>query len=340
MTVRRRKPTMYDVAQLAGVSQTTVSFILSGRLDGDDRISDETRGRVMQAVARLGYVPNQAARSLRKQRTERVALYIDRLGTPYFELLGQTLQVAAERRGYSLVLLMGRSEGQQRRAVETLHQGLVDGVFFTNLHNISGDEIRRLALAGMAVVVYNNVLQIEGIDYVRYPAFDAAKNEVAYLAKKGHTQIGFIGFQQNIDEWDTRYEGYLEGMSSHGLNPMATLADFEAWLSRARIYEHAVKLLKQPQRPTALICGSDFGAVCAMAAAQDMGLRIPQDVAIMGMGNIPESSYVRPALSTMGPDPLDFSPAVDLLFDRLEGKAPDQGREWKMDWKLIERNST
>jgi DNA-binding LacI/PurR family transcriptional regulator len=331
---------MVDVAKLAGVSQTTVSFILSGRSAGDDRISGDTRARVMEAIAQLNYVPNQAARSLRKQRTERIALFIDRLGAPYFESLAQSLQTAAEQRGYSLILLVGKSEAQQRRVLQTLQQGLVDGAFFTSLRNVHNADLSDLTRAGVAVVAYSNILAAEGVDCVHYPGLEGAQNAVDHLVRKGHREIAFVGFEHSVDDQDMRLQGYLEAMHRHGLKPDTTLVLFEDWLSRERIYETALAILKRPDQPSGIISASDFGAICTIAAAQDLGLRVPQDVAVMGFGNIPESRFVRPSLTTVGPDPLDFTPAVDMLFSRLSGNAPAQSRTWRMEWKLIERNST
>lgn len=331
---------MLDVAHLAGVSQTTVSFIIAGRADGDDRISDETRARVMQAIAQLGYVPNQAARTLRKQRTERIALFIDRLGVPFFDSLAQSLHAAAEARGFSLILLMGKSYAQQRRMVESIYQGVADAVFFANPRFVEDEDLARMARAGIAAAVYDNALQAGGVDFVRYPAFDVSQAEVEYLVRKGHRRIGFIGIRPKTELSDLRCAGYVAAMQGHGLLPQFIMVEFENWLSRGVIYDQVTALLRQPDRPTAILLGSDFGAIVALAAAQDAGLRVPQDLAVMGSGNIPEASYIRPSLSTVGPDPLDFSPAVDMLFSRLAGEAPAEGRTWMMEWKLLERQST
>src|SRR5688500_10743070 len=111
---RQRKPvTSHDVARRAGVSQATVSYVLSGRRSGEPRIKDETRQRVLEAAAELKYVPNQTARSLRRRRTERVCLLLSRLGVPYYDRLVADVQQAADAHGYVVIVTVGGSAARE-----------------------------------------------------------------------------------------------------------------------------------------------------------------------------------------------------------------------------------
>src|SRR5438045_6921427 len=99
-------PTLHDVARLAGVSIATVSYVLNGRKSGKKTISDATRQKVLQAVSDLGYIPNQAARNLRRQSTERICIVLPQLGVPYFEALCQAVQQTADQYNYSVILAL------------------------------------------------------------------------------------------------------------------------------------------------------------------------------------------------------------------------------------------
>lgn len=129
MARTQRRPLISDVAQAAAVSAATVSLILNGRRSGNDRIGPETRERVLRVVAELGYVPNQTARSLRRRKTERIRLYVARLGVPYYDLLAQSLQQRAADHGYTPHIRrigeekLDENHGQSIRPVAGLSSG-------------------------------------------------------------------------------------------------------------------------------------------------------------------------------------------------------------------------
>ncbi len=127
MTESARRPTAHDVARLAGVSQATVSYVLNGRRDRNARISEDTRRRILQVTAQLGYVPNQAARSLRRRRTERIAVVVKEIGLPYNDALIQRMQRAADEQHYSAIVMVASSDDQERLVLDQLRRGLVDG---------------------------------------------------------------------------------------------------------------------------------------------------------------------------------------------------------------------
>ncbi len=332
-----RIPTITDVADLAGVSSATVSYVLSGRRSISDRISQSTRQRVLQAVESLGYAPNQAARSLRRQRTERVCLITNRTFIPYNEILIQQLDSAAAAHGYLCVILVGGSAERNRRAFDQLRQGLADGAYIRS-SLLDADELQKLVDTGLALVVEGNVRSVPGADFVHLPHERASAEAVRYLIARGHSRIGFLGFGP-LDPPSPRFAAYLQVLSEHGItaDPGCCVVHEEG--VRIDAYSCAAHLLNQPHRPTAIFADTDLAAMAAIGAARDIGLRIPHDIAIIGLGNLPEGMLTRPALTTIGPARIDFGPGVDLLFDRLAGRAPVEGSTWEMPWQLFERGS-
>jgi DNA-binding LacI/PurR family transcriptional regulator len=337
MSQPSRPPTIADVADLAGVSSATVSYVLSGRRNGHDRIGDETRQRVLQAVESLGYVPNQTARSLRRRRTERVCLVASQLHTPYSEIFIQQFDLAAEAHGYMTVILVGGSAKRDARALDQLRRGLADGAYI-NSSWLNDDDLAQLARSGLALVVESNTCASPGVDVVRMPLAQASFDAMHYLIAKGHKRIGFLGYG-SLDSSSRRFAAYLQALHERGLTADdCTCGVYEQGL-REDAYRCAVQLLRHERRPTAIFADTDLAAISAIWAARDDGLRIPEDIAIIGLGNLPDGQLTKPALTTVGPTRIDFGPGIEMLFDRLEGRASPAGRTWEMSWQLIERGS-
>jgi DNA-binding LacI/PurR family transcriptional regulator len=317
---------MQDVARLAHVSTATVSLILSGRRNGEARISPGTRQRVLAAVAKLRYVPNQNARNLRRQRTDRVCLMVSRLGVPYYELLSNAVQAAAEERGYSLVIAVGGSPERERHVHEQLQRGLADGVVMVNPYSLQNEDLSRLARAGLAVVVLSNHLAGRDFDSVRTTESEACHRAVTYLIEQGHRRIAFLGsFSERLSH-RLRCESYRRALAEHQIPAAAALIQDDAGSSREQAYGKTRVLLGLPERPTAVLAASDVAAVSAIWAVRDAGLRVPEDVAVIGVGNIPEGGITQPPLTTVGPTATDWGHVTALLFSRLEGSAPADGR--------------
>lgn len=340
MIHRSRHATARDVAELAGVSSAVVSYVLSGRRGGKDRISDETRQRVMAAVVELGYVPNQAARSLRRAKTERICLVLPRLGAPYNDVLAQTLQEAAEANGYTLIIAVSGNAAQEALVLDQLRRQMADGVIFHERYLAEDTDIaslQGLAQAGTPVVVLSETLVRPEFDIFRTTHLEGCYEAVDYLISKGHRRIGFIGHLTNMGD-QSRLHPYRLALMQHGIELDDELIRGGA-TTREKSYRSALELLRLEDRPTALFVTADLGATGALWAARDAGLRVPDDVAIIGVGNIPESLSTQPPLTTVGPDPLEFHAVAEMLFSRLEGTYAGEGRIHTQKWGLILRGS-
>jgi DNA-binding LacI/PurR family transcriptional regulator len=326
-------PTLKDVARYAGVSIATVSYVLNGRRQANKTISEATRQKVLQAVSELGYTPNHVARHLRRQRTERICVVLPRLGVPYYEAFCQDIEAVAQRYNYTVILSLTGSREKELKVLKALQHRLADGVIA--LHgDWEGEELTQLSAMGIAVVVLDNYLQAKNVDVVRTTEEDTFYEAVSYLATKGYQKIVcFLG----SDTRGTRYAAYQRALRDHGL-PLDERFVVEGCGDRQIAYQETLKLLKLKERPDAIFAGSDVAAISAIWAVRDGGLRIPDDIAIIGAGNIAEGEITVPPLTTVGPASLDFSDVAEFLFDRLRN--PDQQeRVLLRQWKLILRGS-
>jgi len=336
---RHQRPTISDVARAANVSSATVSLVLNGRRGGNDRISAETRRRVLETVAALGYVANQTARNLRRRRTDRICLYVARLGVPYYDLLAQALQQAAADRGYSMIVSLGLGYEQERQMFDQLLRGLADGVVLIVPRHLTDDDLTALARTGTAVVVFSNYLRGEGVDAIRVTEAEASYQAVHHLYAKGHRRIGFIGPAVGEPIQVPRYDAYRRFMAEHGLAIEPGMVQDHSGISRRHAHDCAEAMLRLPQTPTAIFAASDLAAISAIWAIHNAGKRVPEDIAVIGSGSIPEGAIMSPPLTTIGLPEIDLGPFVEFLFSRLAGRAPAEGREHVLSWTLIVRGS-
>jgi DNA-binding LacI/PurR family transcriptional regulator len=332
-----KTPTIYDVARLAGVSEATVSYVLDGRRGGASRISRATRQQVLDAVEALGYRPNESARSLSRRRTERVCLVLPDLGVPYYDAIAKELQQAANHYNYSTVIATTGSAEQEKQVVDQLRRRLADGVLFISPHTLAENDIAFLVKAGVAVVVYSNHIMARDFDVVRTTEPEARQQAVAYLLAKGHRRIGLMG-DASTPAQNERLTAYRRIFQDCGLavDPALVQSDVD---SREKAYYSAQSLFQLKEPPTALLTTTDITAISALWAARDSGRRVPQDIAIVGIGNIAEGKITQPPLTTIGLTSLNFSDVFDLLFSRLRKETPPAGRLCLHHWQLILRGS-
>ncbi len=334
----KRSPTMREVARLAGVSPSTVSLVISGRKGGETRISAETEARIRGAIEQLDYVPSQLARQLRKSSTERICLVLPHL-RPFDNALIKELNLRAAEQGYSVIINVGEGETETLRILRQCRAGLADALLILLDHSNAvyptvHEQLRLLAEAELPVVVMSDGYTSDVHDVVLSTVEHASYEATAYLLKQGRDRVGFIGHTLNPTSYP-RYRGFLSAHADQGLEPDAALL-----VTGATDYESGYQATAQLRaaQVTALLCASDVAAIGALAYLRQAGLTVPDDVAVIGMGNIPESRMTAPALSTIGPQNLDFAPVAELLLERL-ARPNLPPRSLEQPWQLILRDS-
>ena len=334
----KRSPTMRDVARLAGVSPSTVSLVISGRRGGETRISAETETRIRAAIEELDYVPSQLARQLRKSSTERICLVLPHL-RPFDNALIKELNLRAAEQGYSVIVNVSEGEAETLRILHQCRAGLADALLILLDHSNAVyptvlEELALLAEAKLPVVVMSDGYTSDVYDVVLSTVEHASYEATTYLLEQGHRRVGFIGHTLEPTNYP-RYRGFLSAYAEYGLEPDAVLLSTGATDYKSG-FQATAQLLAA--RPTALLCASDVAAIGALACLRQAGQTVPNDVTVIGMGNIPESLMTAPALSTIGPKTLDFSLVTDLLLERIATpQLPPRTRE--QPWQLILRDS-
>jgi DNA-binding LacI/PurR family transcriptional regulator len=218
-------------------------------------------------------------------------------------------------------------------------RGLADGVIIVGSNYLSNEEVSQLASTGCAVVVSDNFLSPAGVDLIRTTEGEAGYLAMQYLYDKGHRQIGYIGNLTGLHYKPLRYQSYLRFAADKHLPIPEGYVQQDHGVSRESAFHSAWRIIQLPQPPTAIFCGSDLAAISTISAIRSTGKRIPEDIAVIGAGNIPEGQITTPLLTTIGPARLDFSAMIEMLFSRLKGEAPLEGRLYHIQWELIQRAS-
>ncbi|WP_248758808.1 LacI family DNA-binding transcriptional regulator [Pseudarthrobacter sp. SSS035] len=328
-----QRPTIRMVADLAGVSTATVSYVLSGRSgEGGPRVSDPTADKVRSAAERLGYRPNQAARAIRTGRTNTVILSLTMLSDPWSLSVIEAVQRAAAPLGITPMIL-GDAEW-----VKVLATHNADAVFVDAVGERDRDEPRRLAAHGTTLVVFDELLEPDGFDVIRSIAGPGCALVMTHLLE-GHRKIGCLTTSTaSGSRGAPRYLAYVDALQAAGLPVQDEYVGvFDGTMAGA--YATATRLLGQRDRPTALYVTTDYAAISAINAAQRLGLTVGQDVDIIGVGNTVEGERMSPSLSTVGPVDL-FDRLARLLLHRATGTGPDtEPGVLDFPWQLFVRES-
>ncbi len=334
---RLGKVTSLDVARRAGVSQPTVSMVLSGA-GVRARLSADTIERVRAAAAELDYMPNHAARSLRQRRTGIVTMILAGLDNPYIAEVVGGAQHAALGRGYSLHLVVAPDEASALAALGSLRSGVSDGVVITARSQPIIDEAQRLWDRGFAAAL----LMHRGAP-LPIPSVTADLDLGGFLAtdhllRLGHRRIAHIIDQAPAAEHAAdRTQGYRRALAAAGIapDPDWIVAAENSFAGGAAAMQ---QLLAGP-RPTAVFAYNDLMAVGVLHALRTSGRRVPDDVAVVGFDGIQLGAYAAPTLTTID-HPRDALGrlAVEMVIDRAEGTEPAR-LEHVLPVRLVVRQS-
>jgi LacI family transcriptional regulator len=328
---------MYDVARAAGVSQTTVSFVVNNVRNSN--IPQETRERVLAAVEELGWRPNALARSLRLQHSQTIGLISDEIATSSHA--GKIIQGAQDtawtRDKMLLVINTGNNLDIERAAVEMMLERQVEGLIYATMYH--REVSLPLARADVPIVLLDCYVADRSVPSVVPDEVQGGRTATDVLLRKGHRRIGLINEIGPLPGMYGRLDGYKQALASYGV-------PFEAGLVRVGTatapegYRCALELLQLAERPTALFCYNDSMAMGAYDAIRQLGLAIPNDVAIVGFDNLELiAAQLRPSLTSIElPHYAMGQWAVEYLLDSA-GSMALKPVQHSIACSLIERSS-
>ncbi len=288
--------TLKDVAELAGVDVSTASRVLSG---AGFRVRESTRQKVLSAASQLGYEPNALARSLRVGKTNIFALLIPDITNSFFAELSKGAEDATASHGYSLILCNTEDrEGPEEEYIQALRERQIDGFLMATAHN-GGAAARRLIDTGYPLVLVNRRMRGVRTSYVVADDANGARSAVAHLIELGHRRIAHIAGFLHADTARRRLDAYRATMAASGLEKEAHELVVESDFTFKGGQEAMGRLLDLSQPPTAVFVANDVMALGAMTVAQARGLRVPDDVSLVGFNDIQMARYSYPSLTTV-----------------------------------------
>jgi len=330
--------TLKDVAEAAGVSRATVSRVINGQAG----VTPETRTRVLRAIDQLNYRPHPLARGLATKRTRIIGVFVPTTVTRlfldhFFPPLLQGVVQAAAGRGYNVMLSLFSDEGDRDSYVHSVHNGYMDGAIAVVSALMSDVLLPRLQAEGFPLVTVG-----------RWPAVDApsvdvdnragARTATEHLLRIGYRRLGTITGPRDLPMPQDRCQGFEDVLRSYGI-PVDQRLVVEADLTELGGMVAMQRLLEE--KPEAVFVQSDTMAIGALKAIRAAGLRVPQDIALVGFDDIPLASLVEPPLTTIRqPIQLLGHMAVELLLDVLENPGNKNAhRQLQLPTELVVRAS-
>jgi LacI family transcriptional regulator len=325
-----------QIAKLSGVSRSTVSRVIND----DPNVSDKTRHKVLEVVKRLNFHPHAAARSLAAGRTRVLGLVIP-MGVsalftdPYFPLLIQGVSSACNAHDHSVMLWLAEPEYERRTIRQVLHSNLIDGVILAS--QLNDDPVGQALIDGdLPFVLVGRHPTNNNVNYADVDNMASAREAVTHLLRLGRRRVATITGPQNMIAGVDRRVGYEAALRQRGLSIEPELiADGE--FTEAGGYAAMRRLM--PHQPDAVFAASDMMALGAMRALREAGLRVPEDVAVVGFDDMPFAASTTPALTTVR-QPVHRTGAVaaETLIDLIEHPG-SQPRRIVLPTELVIRQS-
>lgn len=326
--------TSRDVAAQAGVSQATVSRVISG----SSHVTEETRARVTQAMQRSGYQPNHAARSMRTQRSGAIGVVVGDILNPFYPTVVAAASRELSRRDYRMIVWESEFGGESS-ATEAIAQKQVDGVIFTTATPQSQTLLTALRIGGPTILVNR---EVDGIpcDQISSDNEAISFDIAAYFAAHGRRRVGLITADPTASTAWLREKGFRDGAAAAGLQLPNTLIRRGGFTHEGGHNALRAMLSARGAPPAAVFCVNDMSALGAIDAARSLGLRVPEDLWIAGYDGIDMASWEGYQLTTAR-QPIDamVGLAVEILLDRVRQPRAEY-RHYRFTSQLVVRDST
>lgn len=333
----RRRPgrtTISDVARAAGVSVATVSKVLNGRYG----VAAQTMERVLAVIDDLGYESSLVATSLRRKSTGIIGVLVAEF-EPYSAELLKGISASLAGTGYELLAHAGSTDvhnrsGWERRSLSRLGRTLIDGAIVVTPSMVITDQV------DIPVVAIDPHTGPDGPPTVDADNVPGARSAVEHLVSLGHRRIGFLGGRPDLRSAQLREQGFREALAAAGLSPdpdLMKVAGYHPELTETPARE--LLALPTDRRPTAVFAANDLSAIKLIEIAGERGLRVPEDLSVVGFDNIPESVECTPPLTTVAQPLHDMgAAALGILLELLSGTRVD--RHVRMPTELVVRSTT
>jgi LacI family transcriptional regulator len=323
--------TIKDVAKLAGVSVSTVSYALNG----STKVSLETKRKVEEAARKLNYQKNGFASDLKKAKTDTLALILSDLSGPFYSELIKGVQKVSMVNGYDLIACSSIG-GPNSTALKFLKEKRVDGAIVL-ANNISDEIIVESARERFPIVLLDRHLDGDFVINVEVDNYHGGFLATEYLIKNGHREIAYISGPPDSRDSDLRFEGYKKALRDNGLSYQSKW-NISGDFTREGGYHATKMLIMQGNLPSAIFYANDEMAIGGLQVFEENGIKVPDEISVIGFDDIQLAQYVNPPLTTIRQPKYEMGAlAVHLMFQVLNGQEVE--KNYKLSTELVERQS-
>ena len=319
MTARRKveRTTIVDVAKAAGVSPSTVSHVLNGTAS----ISDATKEKVQKAVEELQYFPNTSAKMLRNQRGNLIGLMVQDMTSSYYSIVYERLMRRAQQDGYMMSIVCGEWDTEQNsRNMRMMIEHRVEGIIVFG-QNIAPSELKQARAQGLKIVLCDQYSP--DFSSVEWNNFETMRKLVHVFCAEGCRRIAYLHVHDSEDtvgrqvSTGLRLDGYIQGMKDEGLDPQKDRfrltpeeSRFFLWDTKPDRYINYLKSMPKKEWPQVVLCEHDAIAQGITYSLIENGIRVPEDIRIVGFDNTTEARFSRPSLTTVQQKPTELADEV------------------------------
>jgi DNA-binding LacI/PurR family transcriptional regulator len=329
--IRKSVVTSGDVARLAKISQSAVSRALTPGAS----ISEKTRAKVMRAANELGYRPNALARAMISGRSGLIAMLVAYLDNQFYPIVLEKLSRTLQKEGYH-VLLMMTDPGRQDEVVQRILQYQVEGIVMASA-TLSSTLARQCAETGIPVVTFNRYVASSPASSVTSDNIEGGRLVANFLTRGGHRRVAFIAGLEDSSTNRDREAGFFKGLAQHGMTAFDRAVGGYSFVGAA---EAARSLLTKRNRPDAIFVANDHMAFSVMDVARhEFGLRIPQDLSIVGYDDVPEAAWKAYDLTSVSQSSEAMIQATAQILLEQIGNVEVQKRAAVLPAELVVRTS-
>lgn len=325
--------TLKEVAKLAKVSPACVSLALNGK----PYVSKQAKEKIYSAVKELDYRPNVVARSLRQKKTGTIGLVLSDIANPFFPEIARGVEQRAQEYGFNVILCNTDADPSwEEKSVNTLFSKQIDGLIITSARSI--DNLKRYSKEDSPIVLVNRDPCPGEFDFVGIDNVSSARVAVNHLVKLGHEKIAFVEGEPASAASFGRYEGYKMALGKAGV-PLRENYVKIGYLRYEGGYRAMASFLKQTPSPTATFCANDMMALGAIDACLEKGVKVPQDMAVIGFDDMWVASLKTVQLTTVRQPRYQMGiKAIDLMIERVKGER-EKAKRVILPAKLVVRRT-
>ena len=328
--------TIRDVAKLAGVAPITVSRVIND----SDYVKLDTRERVEAAIEELGYVPNMLGQSLRSKQTMTLAVVITDITNPFWTTVTRGVEDVAQAHGYSIILCnTDEAEDKQEQYLQMLLRRRIDGILLVPASNDAAP-VELVKKQKIPLVLMDRHVDGVDVDVVRSDTEEGAYLITTHLLSLGHREIAMLAGPQSVSTSVDRVNGYCRALRDAGL-PKSAEKIFLGKFTREAGYAMAQQMLKKFSNTTALVAANNFIAIGAMQFFSETNIRVPEDIAIVTVDDLPSDFTITPFFTVAAQSALAIGKqATQLLLNRISGATDAPCQEIVLPVEMIIRTSS